>query len=220
MPQIRPWAAEAVVCTLFVCGGAAAADPVRSSVRIDVTRDDGAVFAGYKLQRAGAGMGVITGASEIATAAHVVWRARSITVTNAQGTRTQARVEHIDAEVDAALLRIDRRLGPAATVRVRPAVTGERVAAPGLRSADEPQNLIEGTVWATRWRSHGVAVPLVLTSIRGEKGMSGGGLFDERGHLIGIVSRIDRTLGYLSALPVEHLCARLARCALAADEAQ
>jgi hypothetical protein len=54
---------------------------------------------------------------------------------------------------------------------------------------------------------------VIFSGIKGAKGMSGGGLFDAAGDLLGIVIRIDGKLDYLSALPVAELCTRFARCA-------
>lgn len=196
------------------------AGPVQSSVWIEVVRADGVRFNGYRLTRESEGMGVVTLAREVATAAHVVWGAQRITVIDAGGAQYAARIERIDAGADIALLRVERPLRHLATLRLRPAANGEAVGAVGRRGARGGADLTFGTVWATRWTSHGVAVPLILTGIKGEKGMSGGGLFDAHGQLIGIVIRIDRTLGYLSALPVAELCTRLARCAYALDESQ
>ncbi len=67
----------ALACTSWP----AAAGPAESSVWIDVSRADGVRFNGYRLPREAEGMGVVTGpAGEIATAAHVVWQAESITI--------------------------------------------------------------------------------------------------------------------------------------------
>jgi S1-C subfamily serine protease len=198
----------------------ARAGPVQSSVWIEVARADAVRFNGYRLGRESEGMGVVTLAREVATAAHVVWGAQRITVIDAGGAKYAARIERIDAGADAALLRVERPLRHFATIRLRPAATGEAVGAVERRRANGGANFAAGTVWAPRWTSHGVAVPLILTGIKGEKGMSGGGLFDANGQLLGIIIRIDRTLGYLSALPVAELCDRLARCARALDESQ
>jgi S1-C subfamily serine protease len=198
----------------------ARAGPVESSVSIEVTRADAVRFNGYRLGRASEGMGVVTLAREVATAAHVVWGAQRITVIDHSGAQYAARIERIDPDIDAALLRVDRPLRHIATIRLRPAALGEAVGAVERRRANGGANIAAGTVWATRWTSHGVAVPLVLTGIKGEKGMSGGGLFDANRQLLGIVIRIDRTLGYLSALPVAELCTRFARCARTLDESQ
>jgi S1-C subfamily serine protease len=191
------------------------ANPIESSVWIDVVRDTGAVFKGYRLPREAEGMGVVVQQRVIATAAHVVWRAKAIAAIDARGTRVAARIERIDPDADVALLRVDARLTHVAPIRLRPAATSEQVVAVGLRKAEERPNLLVGSVSAARWTSNGVAIPTMLTSIKGEKGMSGGGLFDASGELVGIVVRIDRTLAYLTALPVAALCTRLADCAKA-----
>jgi S1-C subfamily serine protease len=192
----------------------ALSSPAQSSVWIDVSRDDGVRFNGYRLPREAEGMGVVmTRAREIATAAHVVWQARSITVTDFKGAKARARVVCIDKAVDIALLRIERRPEHFATIRAAPAVTGEPVEVVERPEPGEPANVASGAIWATRWTANGVPVALIFSGIRGEKGMSGGGLFDAAGDLLGIVIRIDGRAGYLSALPIAELCARFSRCA-------
>jgi S1-C subfamily serine protease len=189
------------------------ADPARSSVWIDVSRNDGVRFNGYRLPREAEGMGVVVGpAREIATAAHVVWQAKSITVMDLSGAKARARIVCIDRAVDVALLHVDRQPKHSATIRAKPAVTGEPVDVGERPEPDEEPSVASGYIEATRWTSNGVAVPLIFSGIKGEKGMSGGGLFDAAGDLLGIVVRIDGRLGYLSALPVAELCARFARC--------
>lgn len=190
------------------------ADPARSSVWIDVRRDGGLKFNGYRLPRAAEGMGVvITHSREIATAAHVVWQARSITISDAKGAKVPARILCIDKTVDVALLRVEHPFEHVATIRAKPAVTGEKVVVVERSQPDEAPYRTSGAIGATRWTSNGVPVPLIFSGIKGESGMSGGGLFDATGSLLGIVIRIDRTVGYLSALPVTELCTRFKRCA-------
>jgi S1-C subfamily serine protease len=194
----------------------ASASPAQSSVWIEVSRDPDAVFKGYRLPHEAEGMGVVVLAREIVTAAHVVWAAKSITVVDTQGTKRAARVARIDRDADLALLRVETSLEFPATIRAQPATTGEPVVAVQWQRPNGTATIATGTVWAPRWTSNGVSVPTTLTGIKGEKGMSGGGLFDESGQLVGIVIRIDRTLGYLSTLPVGELCVRFARCTHAA----
>ena len=194
------------------------ADPVGSSVWIEVTRDASAVFDGYRLPREGVGLGVVVRLREVVTAAHVVWGAKTITLVDQQGAKVAAHIEHIDALVDVALLRVERQLGHAAAIRLRRAATGERVVAVQWRRSNGTALVAAGSVWANRWTSNAVAVPTILTGIKGEKGMSGGGLFDQSGQLVGIIIRIDRTLSYLTVLPAGELCARLTRCAGIPDQ--
>lgn len=199
---------------LCLCGaGAAVASPARSTVWIEVLREDGLRFNGHRLPRHGEGMGVVTPSREIATAAHVVWGARTITVIDAQGSRLAATIAQIDGRVDAAVLRVDRPLEHFAAIRVKPAVPGERVDAVARVRSDAVPSISSGVIGATRWTSHGVPVPLIFSGIKGEKGMSGGGLFDAAGALVGVIIRIDRPSGYLTALPIGELCVRLSRCA-------
>ena len=192
----------------------AIAGPVQASVWIDVSREDGVKFDGYHLSRKAEGMGVVTTASrEIVTAAHVVWQADAITITDAKGAKFRARVLCIDKTVDVALLRVDGRLENFATIRARPAVMGEPVGVVERSQSDEPPRIVSGVIGAARWTSHGVPVPLIFSGIKGAKGMSGGGLFDATGELLGIVIRIDSSVGYLSAVPITELCTRFSRCA-------
>src|SRR2546428_673355 len=82
----------------------AIAGPAESSVWIDVSRAGGVRFNGYSLPREAEGMGVVMApAHEIATAAHVVWQAESITVTDLDGAKARARVVCVDKAVDVAL---------------------------------------------------------------------------------------------------------------------
>src|SRR5262249_6087333 len=137
-------------------------------------------------------MGVVMApAHEIATAAHVVWQADSITVTDLKGVKARARVVCIDKAVDVALLRVEHPPKEFATIRTKPAVTGERV---GVVERAEPggaPNVVSGAIEATHWTVNGVPVALIFSGIKGEKGMSGGGLFDAAGDLLGIVIRIE-----------------------------
>jgi S1-C subfamily serine protease len=206
--------AAGLAVALCLCGlGAAVASPARSTVWIEVLREDGLRFKGHRLPRNGEGMGVVTPSREIATAAHVVWGARTIIVTDAQGSCLPATVAQIDERVDVAVLRVERPPDHFAAIRVKPAVAGERVGVVTRSPAGHAPAIASGVVGATRWTSYGVPVPLIFTGIKGEKGMSGGGLFDAAGALVGIIIRIDRPSGYLTALPIAEFCARLSRCA-------
>jgi serine protease Do len=192
----------------------ALASPAQSSVWIDVSREGGVRFNGYRLPREAEGMGVVIApAREIVTAAHVVWQAESITITDLRGAKARARVVCIDKTVDIALLRVERPLKHFATIRARPAVTGEAVDVVERPEPGEAPNIYSGAIAATHWTVNGVPASLIFSGIKGEKGMSGGGLFDAAGDLLGIVIRIDGRMGYLSALPVAELCTRFSRCA-------
>jgi len=208
-------AALGIVPLALACAAwPASAGPVESSVWIDVSRGDGVRFNGYRLPREAEGMGVVTGpAREIATAAHVVWQAQSIAVTDHTGTKARARVVCIDKAFDVALLRVAHPPHQFATIRARPAVTGEWVGVVERPEPDEAPHVVSGPLRATRWTVNGVPVAVIFSGLKGEKGMSGGGLFDAAGDLLGIVVRIDGRFGYLSALPAAELCTRFARCA-------
>jgi S1-C subfamily serine protease len=206
--------ATAFVLALALVPCPASADPAGSSVWIDVRREEGLQFNGYRLPREAEGMGVvITHSREIATAAHVVWQAKSITISDLNGAKASARVLCIDKAVDVALLRVEHPFEQVATIRARPAVAGEMAVVVERAQPDEAPDIASGAIGAVHWTANGVPVPLIFSGIKGEKGMSGGGLFDAKGELLGIVIRIDGRLGYLSALPVTELCTRFTRCA-------
>jgi S1-C subfamily serine protease len=215
-------AALAILLALICAPCPANGGPAQSSVWIDVSREAGVQFNGYRLPREAEGMGVVmTPSREIATAAHVVWQAKAITITDVKGARVRAQVLCIDKTVDVALLRVQHplELEHFATIRARPAVTGELVGVVERPQPDEVPHIASGVIGATRWTTNGVPVPLIFSGIKGEKGMSGGGLFDATGALLGIVIRIDSSVGYLSALPVTELCTRFSRCASGARPA-
>jgi S1-C subfamily serine protease len=206
-------AALRVLLALVVCSPCPViAGPAQSSVWIEASREDGVRFNGYRLPSEGEGMGVVTLSREIATAAHVVWQAKVITITDAKGTKLRAQVACIDKSVDLAILRVEARLDHFAVIRSKPAVTGERVGVVERPAPNETPNIASGVIGATTWTTNGVPVPLIFSGIKGVKGMSGGGLFDASGELLGIVIRIESRLGYLSALPAAELVTRFSRC--------
>jgi S1-C subfamily serine protease len=192
----------------------ALAGPAQSSVWIEVTRADEVKYNGVKLPRNGEGMGVAIAKHEIATAAHVVLGAKTIVLTDAHGGTASAEIAFIDRKVDVAILKVEEPRQYLAPIRLKPAATGERVIVVELERPNGDPVLTAGAIAAAKWTAGSAPVPLIFSGIKGEKGMSGGGLFDANGRLLGIVIRIDSTLGYLSALPVAELCSRSARCAV------
>lgn len=201
-----------LLCAFFIIPYARATGPVETSVWIEVARDEVMNFNGNRLPRAAIGMGTAMPERDIFTAAHVVWGAERITVTDASGSTHRAIVVGIDKDLDAAVLRVERPLAHMTLPRTKPVVTGEAASVVGLRHGDEPPVHTLGNIAATKWTTHGVPVPVIHSGIKGEKGMSGGGLFDASGDLIGVIIRVDSTLGYLSVLPMDIFCARFSRC--------
>ena len=196
----------------------ATASPLETTVWIEVARDEVMNFNGNRLPRASIGMGTAMPERDIFTAAHVVWGAQRITVTDSSGAKHRAIVVGIDKELDAAVLRVERELVHTTVLRTKPVVTGEAVSVVGLRYADEEPILTQGNIASATWTSHGIPVPLIHSGIKGEKGMSGGGLFDASGNIVGVVVRVDNTLGYLSVLPITTFCKRFDRCASVAGK--
>ena len=191
------------------------ADPVETSVWIEISREAGVVFNGEPLPKEGEGAGVAIASREVVTAAHVVWGAEKISVVLANGLVVPARITDIDRDLDIAILRVERPLTIFSAARMKPVVTGERVSAVERPRPNEAPRVTSANIGATRWPSNGVLVPLIFSGIKGEKGMSGGGLFDSNGELVGIIIRIDGELSYLNALQVVELCTRFSRCSSA-----
>lgn len=183
----------------------ASASSLDGVVWIEVERHRPTNFHGHTLPKQGEGMGVAIAQSQIATAAHVVFAAERITVQDANGNTMRAHVIKMDDAHDIALLKITAML-PSVAIRTYPIASGERV---GAFTITKPYRELGEAVLAAKYPSNGIPTPLIFTGIKGEKGMSGGGLFDEHGRVVGIIVRIDR-LGYMSAVPMGTFCRQLA----------
>lgn len=189
------------------------ARPIDASVMIEVVRPEPVVFAGFKLPREGVGMGTVVDGG-VLTAAHVVFGATGIRLLDAEGRESTARIVAIDFSRDAALLAPSQSFPGRSLIGERAAATGEVVQVVPRwepRQEDEPV-MSRAQIQTTKWSNSSVAVPLMMTGIKGETGMSGGGLFDARGRIVGIIVRIHSQLGYLFAVPIAEVCASVGGC--------
>ena len=157
----------------------------------------------------GEGSGFLVSADGyILTNAHVVDRAREVTVRTTDRHEYRARVVGVDARTDVAVLKIDAsslpsvRIGDPATLKA-----GEWVIAIGSPFGFE-NSVTAGIVSATARSLPGDAyTPFIQTDVAVNPGNSGGPLFNLRGEVVGINSQIySRTGGYQGvsfAIPID-----------------
>ncbi len=165
-----------------------------SVVGIDVTVDaTGYGFGGLSTYEAtGSGSGVIlTADGYIATCAHVVDSAKSITVTLNDDTSYEATLVGADARNDLAIIKIDAADLTAAVFGDSDMLTvGEDVIAIGNPLGELRGTATSGIVSAVSrtLTVENTQMTLVQTDAAISPGNSGGGLFDSNGCLIGIVN--------------------------------
>jgi len=126
----------------------------------------------------------------IATAAHVVARATSVTVRDADGARYKAEIVAIDEASDLALLRIEKPVAPLEIAARRPA-TGAHVCVIG-NAFGLGLSLTCGVVSAGARSGIGfnAVEDFIQTDAAVNPGASGGALVDEEGRLVGLISAI------------------------------
>ncbi len=144
------------------------------------------------VEQSGSGSGVVlTADGYIATCAHVVEGAKSITVTLNDDVSYPAAIVGTDARSDLAIIRIDATgLVPATLGDSDMLTVGEDVIAIGNPLGELRGTATSGIVSAVR-RSvvvEGSTMELVQTDAAISPGNSGGGLFNSSGRLIGIVN--------------------------------
>ena len=143
-------------------------------------------------EQTGSGSGVIlTSDGYIATCAHVVDGAKSLTVTLNDDTSYEATIIGSDARNDIAIIRIDAEgLTPAALGDSDMLTVGEDVIAIGNPLGELRGTATSGIISAVK-RSitvEDVEMELIQTDAAISPGNSGGGLFNASGKLIGIVN--------------------------------
>lgn len=162
----------------------------------------------------GHGSGVYIGHGLILTAAHVVNGKSEMTVVDSLGHKQQATVLRSDKTTDVALLHIDD--APMATSHLNCAIRteiGDEVMAIG-----NPLELHFVRVWgrvSTGVAAHYPWKQSLIVNMVSVPGMSGGGVFDKAGNLIGItvgvatLRQTDFALGYV--VPVQAACELLGK---------
>jgi serine protease Do len=142
-------------------------------------------------QERGLASGIVIGSDgEILTNAHAVADVDRATVRLADGRQFTGKVVGIDKTTDVALLKIDARGLPAATIGSSARlVAGEWVVAIGSPFGLD-NSATAGIVSAARRFLPGSAVPLIQSDVAINPGSSGGPLFNLRGEVVGINSMV------------------------------
>ncbi|MDO4564191.1 MAG: trypsin-like peptidase domain-containing protein [Clostridia bacterium] len=163
-----------------------------SVVGIDVTMTSGSYFYYGSYETTGSGSGVIlTTDGYIATCAHVVDGATTVTVTLNDDSVYPATIIGTDARNDLAIIKIEAENLQPATIGDSDMLTvGEDVIAIGNPLGELRGTATSGIISAVNRNItvEDVEMELVQTDAAISPGNSGGGLFDSNGHLIGIVN--------------------------------
>lgn len=150
----------------------------------------------------GAGSGfIIDGSGYILTNAHVVDNATTVTVRLIDNREYQAEVVGIDERTDVALVKIDAKNLPVATIGDSDAVkVGDWVLAIGSPFGFS-HTATKGIVSALgRSLPEGTYVPFIQTDAAVNPGNSGGPLFNSKGEVIGVNSQIYSRSGAFNGL--------------------
>lgn len=138
-------------------------------------------------RRLGFGSGVVIAARTMVTNCHVLVKAKAIEVRREQ-VRHTATLAHADAERDLCILSVPDLAAPAVEIAPLSSVRiGNRAYVVGNPEGFE-LTLSEGLI--SGLRSMDASRPPIQTTAPISQGSSGGGLFDERGRLVGIMTLI------------------------------
>lgn len=157
----------------------------------------------------GHGSGTHIGNGYVLTAAHVVRGESDVQVKTDRGGQYPAKVLWVANDDDVALLRVDALAASSARVDCGPFKVGREVRAVGNPLAEE----FVTTYGRVSGKSGNGAM---LVDLPLAPGMSGGGVFDRGGRLVGVVSAVMTpgglsmvSIGYI--VPAERVCALLPR---------
>lgn len=145
------------------------------------------------------GSAVVVGDGMAVTNCHVTREARAIELVRGER-RWPARSQAADIEHDLCLLRAEGLPAPAMLGRTEELQRGQPVLALGYTGGVSLQNSVGEVISLHRLDG----APVVRSSNRFSSGASGGGLFDESGRLVGILTFRERGGAYFSA-PSEWL---------------
>lgn len=162
-----------------------------SVVEIDLKSNNTSSLFGGSI-RSGAGSGVIISEDGyIVTNAHVVSGANSITVRLRDGKEYSAKLIGSDTKTDIAVIKIDAtKLTPAVLGNSDDLQVGEPAVAIGNPLGELGGTVTSGIISAVNREItvQGNTMSLIQTNASISPGNSGGGLFDSKGNLIGIVN--------------------------------
>lgn len=177
---------------------------LEAAQRLYLRLTDGVIESDYEWRKAGAGV-IVRSDGVVMTAAHVVNKHRRYRVTTTSGLQAVARLVAIDSPQDIAVLKFDAPAMPAAPLAATAKLpVGAPVIAIGTPEG-EPFTVTAGIVTSTRQRfPWTVYDDLVGVDARIVHGNSGGGIFNQEGELVGILSSggMNQSLGY--AVPIDR----------------
>lgn len=160
----------------------------------------------------GSGSGIIlTQDGYIVTCEHVVSGGQTVYVCLQDGTEYQAQVVGKDAQTDVAILKVDAKNLPAATLGFsKQTAVGENVFAVGNPLGEFICSVSTGIVSGLdrTLDLDGLNLTLMQTDAAVNPGNSGGGLFNARGELIGIINAKTQSIGVEGlgfAIPIDSV---------------
>jgi len=137
----------------------------------------------------GHGSGIHIGRGIILTAAHVVPQDNNVSVMTTTGQEMRARVVFIDRKYDVAALRVESASGlMSSRISCRTPDIGEHIVTTG-----NPANLKFVTIWGRvsgPLQSLKMIREVIVTDMTTIPGMSGGGVLDRWGRVVGTVSAV------------------------------
>lgn len=160
----------------------------------------------------GSGSGIIlTEDGYIVTCEHVISGGQTVYVCLQDGTEYQAQVVGKDAQTDVAILKVDAKNLPAATLGFsKQTAVGENVFAVGNPLGEFICSVSTGIVSGLdrTLDLDGLNLTLMQTDAAVNPGNSGGGLFNARGELIGIINAKTQSIGVEGlgfAIPIDSV---------------
>ncbi|GJG96013.1 serine protease [Cupriavidus pauculus] len=166
--------------------------------------------ATYGPQRAplSTGSAVVIGPGQLVTTCHVLAGARSVTIQR-DNISYGATLEAPDVERDICLLKVANFNAPAATVAASAPAFAQRVFT-GVATEDGRVSMNQGAVAGMRAGADG-GLDRIQASIAPAAQIEGGGLFDDSGRLVGVLTRASAGDTLTSALPAAWIASASTR---------
>lgn len=153
------------------------------------------------------GSGFATGVTTLVTNRHVVDGASSVRFVRDDGLILPAGATAAAFTADLAVVTLDRPIPEVVTLAERDARPGDAVLVAGFPRGG-PLQVSRGAVVDTAVDPTGGPVLRLTAAVA--PGSSGSPVFDERGHLVGVIYALQMDTGYALAIPVSALRATLA----------
>lgn len=158
------------------------------------------------------GSAVVTGPGQLVTACHLLTGAKSVMIQR-DNVSYGATLEAPDVERDICLLKVANFNAPPVAIAAGAPAFGQRVFS-AVANDEGRVSMSQGTVAGLRAGADG-GLDRIQASIAPTAGMSGGGLFDDSGRLVGVLTRAAQGETLTSALPSAWLATAQARSASA-----